>query len=89
MSDRSVWRILSWMSTPWCMQSPMVLTITGTADCGTALRDMRRWREPREIATTFAFFVAHPMKTGRRRSSDCGPSIARIMIYQGTYGADV
>ena len=41
------------------------------------------------MATTFAFFVAHPMKTGRRRSSDCGPSIVQTMIYQGTYAVGV
>src|ERR1700722_16106367 len=35
---------------------------------------MRRCKEPKEIATTFAFLVAQPINTGRRRSSDCGPS---------------
>lgn len=74
MSERSVWRMRSWISTPWFMQSFMVLIITGTADCGTALRAIRRWSEPRDMATTFAFFVAHPMKTGRSKSSDCCPS---------------
>jgi len=65
----------------------MVLIITGTADSGTALREMRRWREPSEIATTFAFFVAHPMKTGRRRSSECGPSASAVQtaMDQKTY----
>ena len=66
----------------------MVLTITGTADSGTALREMRRWREPSEIATTFAFFVAHPMKTGRRRSSECGPSIVKTAMDQETCGVE-
>lgn len=35
---------------------------------------MRRWSEPSEMATIFAFLVAQPMKTGRRSSADCGPS---------------
>lgn len=69
----------SWMSTPWFMQSVIVVMIRGTADCGTALSAMRRWREPKDIATTFAFLVAHPMNTGRRRSSDCGPSGGRCL----------
>ena len=52
----------------------MVLIINGTADCGTAFSAMSRCREPKEMATTLAFLVAHPMNTGLRRSSDCGPS---------------
>ena len=75
MRDSSVCRILSWISTPWLMQSLIVVMMTGTADNGTALSEMRRWREPREIPTTLAFFVAQPMKTGRSRSSECGPSV--------------
>lgn len=72
--DTSVCRIRNWISTPWDMASLIVLMMSGTADRGTALRDMSRWREPRDMATTLAFFVAQPMKTGFKSSSDCGPS---------------
>ena len=51
------------------MQSLIVVIITGTAESGTALSAMRRWREPKEMATTFAFFVAQPINTGRKSSS--------------------
>ena len=58
----------SWMSTPWLMQSDIVPTISGAADWGTALRAMRRCKEPMEMAMTLAFLVAQPMNTGLRRS---------------------
>jgi hypothetical protein len=73
-SDKSVCRILSWISTPWLTASLMVFIMSGTADCGTALSAMSRWREPREMAIILAFLVAQPMKTGRRRSVDWGLS---------------
>lgn len=63
------------MSTPCDMASFMVLMMSGTADWGTALSEMRRCSDPRDIATTFAFFVAQPMNTGRSKSCDCGPSV--------------
>jgi len=65
------------MSTPWLIESLIVVMMRGTADLGTALSAMSRWSEPSDMATTLAFFVAHPMKTGRRRSPDCAPSVTR------------
>ena len=52
----------------------MVATNRGTADLGTAFKEISRWREPSDMATTFAFLVAQPINTGRRRSLDWGPS---------------
>jgi hypothetical protein len=77
MRERSVWRTLSCMSTPWDMQSFIVWMLEGTAERETARREMRRWREPRAMVITSAFFVAQPMKTGRRSSSVCQPSVVR------------
>jgi hypothetical protein len=77
MRERRVWRILSWMSTPWDMQSFIVWMMDGTAERETARREMRRWSEPRAIVITLTFLVAQPMKTGRRRSSVCEPSASR------------
>lgn len=70
----NVCNIFSCMSTPWFMHSPIVCTIFGTAERGTAERAMRRCREPRDIPTILEDLVEQPMKTGRRRSSEWGPS---------------
>ena len=53
---------LSCMSTPCDMQSFIVWMMAGIAERETARKAMRRWREPRAIATTLAFFVAPPMR---------------------------
>jgi len=79
MSDRSVWRMRSWMSTPCTRQSFMVVTMTGTADWGTIRRPISLCKEPIEIATTLGLRVAQPMRTGRRRSSVWVPE--SILIY--------
>ena len=50
------------MSTPRDMQSLIVWLMAGIAERETAHKAMRRWREPRAIATTLAFFVAPPMR---------------------------
>jgi hypothetical protein len=63
------------MSTPCDMQSFIVWIIGGIVERETARRVIRRWREPRAIVITLAFFVAQPMKTGRRKSSVCQPSV--------------
>lgn len=68
MRESRVWRIRNWISTPWLIQSDIVLIIRGAADCGTAFSAIRRCSEPMDIAMTLAFLVAHPMNTGRRRS---------------------
>jgi hypothetical protein len=64
MRERRVWRILSCISTPWDMQSFIVQMMEGTVERETARREMRRWREPRVMVITLAFFIAQPMKTG-------------------------
>ena len=46
------------MSTPRDMQSLIVWLMAGIAERETARKTMRRWREPRAIATTLAFFCA-------------------------------
>jgi len=51
----------------------------GIEDGGTARMEIRRWSEPRDMAMTLAFFVEHPMKIGRRSSSDCGPSAISLL----------
>jgi hypothetical protein len=76
-SESRVCNIRNWMSTPWLIASLMVLMMSGTMDCGTALSAINRWRDPSDIATTFAFLVAHPMNTGLSKSSDWGPSAMR------------
>ena len=68
----------SWMSTPWLIASAAVLMMRGTADGGTAFMPMRRCSEPSEMATTFAFFVAQPMKTGLRSSSPSPPASCAV-----------
>ena len=68
IKDKRVWRMRSWMSTPWLMHSFMVVIIDGTMDNGTACSAMRRCSDPSEIDVILAFFVAHPMNTGRRSS---------------------
>jgi len=73
--ERRVWRILSCMSTPCDMQSFIVWMMAGIVERETARKAMSRWREPRAIVITLTFFVAQPMKTGRRRSSVCQPSV--------------
>lgn len=56
------------------MQSAIVVTINGTEFNGTAFIAMSRWSDPKEMATTLAFRVEHPMNTGLKSSSDCAPS---------------
>jgi hypothetical protein len=74
MRESKVCKIRNWISTPWLTASVMMLIIDGTTRCGTALRAIRRWSEPKDMPTTFAFLVAHPINTGLNNSSDCGPS---------------
>jgi hypothetical protein len=65
------------MSTHRNVQSFIVWMMAGIAERETARKVMRRWREPREMVMTFAFFVAQPMETGRRGSSICQPSVVK------------
>ena len=77
MSDRSVWRMRSWMSTLCARQSLMVMTMRGTADWGTSRRPISLCKEPIEIATTFGLRVAQPMRT-RWKSSAWEPESTEI-----------
>jgi hypothetical protein len=81
-----VWSISSCTPTPCTMQSIVVCLTAGSAETEMAQRVIRRWREPRAIVTTFSVFVAHPMKTGRRRSSVYKPS---VVTAQGSRSACV
>ena len=78
MRERMVCRMRSWMSTPWLIASAAVLMMRGTAEGGTAFMLMSRCSEPSEMATTFAFFVAQPMKTGLRSSSPSPPASCAV-----------
>jgi hypothetical protein len=60
------------MPTPCDMQSLIVWMVAGIAERETGRKAMRRWREPREMV---GIFVAHPMKTGRRRCTVYQPSV--------------
>ena len=52
------------------------LNISRDREEGDGMRKaMRRRRESRAMVMTLAFFVAQPMKTGRRRYSVCRPSV--------------
>lgn len=86
MSDRSVWRMRSWMSTPWARQSFMVMTMRGTADWGTIRRPISLCKEPIEIAITLGLRVAQPMRTGRRRSSVWVPESTAISTVLNNIG---
>ena len=64
------------MDTDACdIPSLIVLIISGTAERGTALSAIKCCSEPNDIATTFGFFFAQPMNTGRSRSLDWGLSV--------------
>ena len=69
-SWRKVAAAASCTSTPWFMQSIIVLIIDGTTELGMACNAIGLCEEPRNIDTTLELRVAHPMKTGRRRSCE-------------------
>jgi hypothetical protein len=61
----SLWREASRVS------QPIIVWMMAGSERKMTRRTMRRWSEPREVVITS---VAHPVKTGRRRSSACRPS---------------
>ena len=54
--ERMTWRILSWISPLYDMQSFIVWNMAGMAHGELAVKEMRRWREPRAIVEDLAFF---------------------------------
>ena len=62
--ERRTWRILSYTSPPYDMQSFIVWTMAGMAQGETAGREMRRWSEPRVIVVDLVFSTRNPRRRG-------------------------